>query len=104
MIHGKKTEEQVLVEFLETFETHLSNCENRKPDGKVTLEEFTDYYRNISSSIDNDQYFNLMMNNSWNLKGDSAPYQKYQKGWANEGAKGPVSAPPKKLGSARAEV
>lgn len=93
-----------MVEFLETFETHLSNSENRQTDGKVTLEEFTEYYRNISSSIDNDQYFNLMMNNSWNLKGDSAPYQKYQKAWANEGAKAPAKAPPKKLGAARAEV
>ena len=28
-----------------------------------------------------------MMNSSWNLGGDAATYQKYQKGWANEEAK-----------------
>ena len=81
---GKKTEEQILVEFLETFEMHLNLKENRPSDGKVSLEEFTEYYRNISSSIDNDDYFTLMMNNSWNLRGDASPYQKYEKGWSNE--------------------
>lgn len=43
-----------------------------------------EYYANISVSIDNDDYFALMMNNSWNLKGDATTYQKYGKGWANE--------------------
>lgn len=30
-----------------------------------------EYYKNISASIDNDEYFSLMMNNSWNIKGDA---------------------------------
>ena len=34
-------------------------------DKKVTLEEFIEYYNNISMSIDDDNYFELMMNNSW---------------------------------------
>ena len=55
-------------------------------DGQVSLEEFIEYYKNISVSIDNDDYFTLMMNNSWNLRGDASPYQKYEKGWANEDA------------------
>lgn len=37
------------------------------PDHIVTLEEFEEYYNNISSSIDNDQYFELMINNAWKL-------------------------------------
>jgi hypothetical protein len=45
-----------------------------------------EYYTNISVSIDNDEYFQLMMNNSWNLKGDANTYKKYDKGWANEDA------------------
>ncbi len=49
-------------------------------DGQVTLEEFTEYYTNISASIDNDEYFALMMNNSWNLTGDANTYKKYPKG------------------------
>lgn len=43
-------------------------------DSKVSLEEFIEYYTNISASIDNDDYFALMMNNSWNIKGDSQTY------------------------------
>ena len=48
------------------------------------MEEFTEYYANISVSIDNEEYFALMMNNSWNLRGDAATYQKYGKSWAEK--------------------
>ena len=44
----------------------------------VTLDEFMEYYTNISSSIDNDSYFDLMMSNTWDLEGknntSSMPY------------------------------
>ena len=40
-----------------------------KADGLVTLEEFIEYYTNISANIDNDAYFDLMMTNAWNLDG-----------------------------------
>ena len=92
VLEGKKTEEQVLVEFLETFEMHLNLRDNISSDGKVSMEEFVEYYKNIACSIDNDDYFTLMMNNSWNLRGDASPYKKYEKGWANEDAGKPVSA------------
>lgn len=77
VIKGKRTEDQVLVEFLETFETHHNTLNNSTCDGQVTLEEWIEYYRNISSSIDDDDYFVLMINNSWNLKGNADPYKKY---------------------------
>jgi hypothetical protein len=80
---GKRTEEEVLKEFLETFETHHNIMNGTQADGQVTLEEFTEYYTNISASIDNDEYFALMMNNSWNLTGDANTYKKYPKGWGN---------------------
>jgi hypothetical protein len=50
------------------------------------LEEFVEYYSNISASIDNDEYFALMMNNSWNLRGDATTYKKFTKGWKDEEA------------------
>lgn len=82
VVQGKRTEQQVLVEFLETFEAHLNVMTGQYHDGKVSLDEFTEYYRNISASIDEDSYFVLMMNNSWNVKGDANPYQKYEGGWS----------------------
>jgi len=48
-------------------------------DGKVTLNEFMDYYSNISAGIDDDEYFKLMITNAWNLDGKS-----YGKAWAGE--------------------
>lgn len=86
VINGKKTADQILVEFLETFEAHHSIRNGTQADGFVTLEEFIEYYRSISVSIDSDDYFSLVMNNSWNLRGDASPYKKYEKGWANEEA------------------
>jgi Ca2+-binding EF-hand superfamily protein len=74
VIQGKKTEQQILMEFLETFETHHNIRTQGSNDSRITLEEFVEYYNNISASIDNDDYFALMMNNSWNIKGDAQTY------------------------------
>ena len=84
VLEGRRTPEQVLVEFLQTFEAHHNIVKGESADGKVTLDEFVEYYKNISSSIDNDDYFALMMNNSWNLRGDASPYKKFEKGWTND--------------------
>ena len=69
MKSGKKTEDEVLKEFLETFEMHHNIMHGTKSDGMVTLDEFIEYYTNISANIDNDAYFDLMMTNAWNLDG-----------------------------------
>lgn len=58
------------MDFLETFEIHHNLRNRQSRDSRVTLEEFMEYYCNISISIDNDEYFELMMNNTWNLRGD----------------------------------
>lgn len=76
---GKKTEDEVLGEFIDTFELHHSlKCPSEK-DRKITFKEFVEYYNNVSASIDNDQYFELMMTNAWNLNNAS-----YKKGWGAE--------------------
>lgn len=65
VISGKKTNEQVLQEFLQTFE----GSGGGERDGLITLEEFEAYYKAISASIDNDAYFELMMRNAWHISG-----------------------------------
>ena len=79
----KKTEDEVLQEFLETFEAHRQmskgDTKSKKGDGVVTLNEFMDYYSNISASVDDDEYFKLMITNAWNLDNKS-----YGKGWGAE--------------------
>lgn len=76
---GKKTEEDIFGEFLETFETHHNIGKGTK-DRRVTREEFVEYYNNISMSIDNDEYFELMMKNAWKLDGNTTN----QKGWSGD--------------------
>lgn len=75
---GKKSEDQILCEFLDTFEMHY-NMEHGTKDRKITGEEFVDYYSNVSASIDDDDYFDLMITNAWNLNNRS-----HAKGWAGE--------------------
>jgi hypothetical protein len=38
-------------------------------DGKVTIQEFEEYYKDISASIDTDDYFELMIRNAWHIAG-----------------------------------
>ncbi len=59
---GRKTKEEVLRDFMGVWETH-------KKDGIVTIEEFEDYYKDISASVDDDDYFELMIRNAWHIEG-----------------------------------
>ena len=79
-IQGKKTEDEILFEFLDTFEQHSRpNGGLKNRDGTVTKDEWIDYYTNVSMSIDDDRYFAVMMNNAWNLDGKKVT----KKGWRN---------------------
>ena len=82
VISGKKTEDQILQEFLETFETAHNMRNNEAPDYVVTKEEFEEYYNNVSCSIDDDMYFMTMINNAWKLTDESKQGQG-TKGWGN---------------------
>ena len=64
---GKKTEDEVLGDFLETFELHHNISDKAQMDQKVTYEEFEEYYNNVSSSIDDNAYFEVMMTSAWKL-------------------------------------
>jgi Ca2+-binding EF-hand superfamily protein len=68
----KKTEEQVLTEFLNTFEGEGGE----RGDGQVTRQEFVDYYVGVSSNIDSDDHFLMLICNVWNFP--YAPLSKVQ--------------------------
>lgn len=80
VIAGKKSEDEILFEFLDTFEIHHTPDISNDRDGEVTKEEWIEYYNNVSMSIDDDKYFELMMNNAWNLDGSRVT----KKGWARK--------------------
>lgn len=65
---GKKTQRQAIMQWLAVFEGHVK-------DGKVTKEEFLDYYANVSASIDSDEYFELMIRNAWHISGGKGQSQ-----------------------------
>ena len=60
MIAKKKSEEEVYKEFMSQWDTQVA-------DGIVTFEEFVEYFRDVSASIDDDAYFAVMMKNAWKL-------------------------------------
>ncbi|KAK7502239.1 hypothetical protein BaRGS_00006603 [Batillaria attramentaria] len=60
--NGEMTRNDVFREYLKNFEAENS------VDGKVTLDEWLDYYSGVSISIDDDAYFSLMMYNCWGVK------------------------------------
>lgn len=80
VIAGKKTEDQILFEFLDTFELHHSDNVEDKLDGSVTPAEWIEYYNHVSMSIDEDNYFEVMMNTVWNLKNERVT----TKGWGGQ--------------------
>jgi calcyphosin len=63
VLSGRKTQEDVFREFLESFD--LAGLHT----GSVSLDDWTRYYLNISASIDDDDYFELMMRNAWHISG-----------------------------------
>ncbi|OHT13166.1 EF hand family protein [Tritrichomonas foetus] len=56
---GKTTANAIFANLLKSYDDD--------GDGQITRDEFIDYYREISPSIDNDEYFALMMKNAWKL-------------------------------------
>eukprot|EP00928_Gymnodinium_smaydae_P078680 TRINITY_DN62787_c0_g1_i1.p1 TRINITY_DN62787_c0_g1~~TRINITY_DN62787_c0_g1_i1.p1 ORF type:complete len:388 (-),score=86.54 TRINITY_DN62787_c0_g1_i1:87-1124(-) len=62
VLSGRKNSDSALRDFLSMFD-------RIQEDGVVTQEEFTEYYRNVSASVDDDDYFELMIRNAWHISG-----------------------------------
>jgi len=62
---GYKTEEEILYEFLDTFEQHFAIKHPEARDHVIEMPEWLEYYNNVSCNIDHDEYFELMMRNAY---------------------------------------
>lgn len=60
VVNRKKSPNEVYREFMSLWDTQVA-------DGIVTFDEFCDYFRDVSASIDTDQYFAVMMQNAWKI-------------------------------------
>ncbi len=75
VIGGKRTEEKVRSEFLDTFGAganfgDLRAAENAAAQRKVHVTSFEDYWAHISASIEDDNTFNTMMWKVWPVRGN----------------------------------
>ena len=52
---------------MEVYKDFMKQWDTQVADGIVTFEEFMDYFRDVSASIDSDEYFAVMMKNAWKL-------------------------------------
>lgn len=60
-IAGEWSLDDVYKQFIQTFD------DPKNPDGAVSRKEFLQYYSNVSATIDDDAYFDLMMRSAWGL-------------------------------------
>ena len=67
VINGLLTPDQAFQEFAKIWD--------RDRSGSVHLDEFIDYYQDVSASIDNDDYFELMIRNAWHISGGEGQYE-----------------------------
>ena len=53
----------------EAMKQFMKQWDRLDGDGMVSIEEFEDYYKGVSASIDRDDYFELMIRNAWRIPG-----------------------------------
>ena len=82
---GKRSAEEILGDFIDIVEYHFSllnekNEENEEVnDIKIDFDEFCEFYKTISISVEEDKYFEIMVMSEWGIKKDGKSL--YQKDW-----------------------
>ena len=59
---GKMSREEILMSFLDGFDGAKGNN-----DGKISMQEWTDYYTDLSMSLPSEEYFIKMMESVWGM-------------------------------------
>ena len=83
VLSGKKGDGEVFEEFFDTFQTHRYLMHGTEHDPAVTLEEWVEYYRHVSTHIDDDEQFKTILNNVWNMDGNGIKYQGFTQDWSS---------------------
>ena len=87
---GKRTEDEILAEFLDVLEYHFNLLVEKGDDNvdvndiKLDFDDFCDFYKNISVGIDDDKYFEVMVLSEWGIKKEGKSL--YQKTWNKQDA------------------
>lgn len=68
VLEGRKAEKQIQEELYESLELFITAYGKGPNFTKFTKEDFIFYYTNISASIENDEYFGIMLKNCWNME------------------------------------
>jgi hypothetical protein len=63
VVDGKMTEMQAIRDVAKLWD--------HNGDGRIVFEEFLEYYKDLSGSVDSDRKFELMMRNTWHIGGGS---------------------------------
>ena len=81
---GKRSEDEILAEFLDVLEYHFNLLIEKNEDIdvnelEVDFEEFCNFYENISLCIEDDKYFEIMVLSEWGIQKEGKSL--YQKTW-----------------------
>ena len=81
---GKRSEDEILAEFLDVLEYHFNLLIEKNEDIDVNeleidFEEFCNFYKNISLCIEDDKYFEIMVLSGWGIQKEGKSL--YQKTW-----------------------
>ena len=82
VVEGRKTEEQVLAEFLDTFEVH-HNLTIGAEDPRVSRNEFILYFENVSATLGDNEYFDILLESTWDLSG-SVKKDEFDRAWTDK--------------------
>ena len=77
VVTGKKTEDEILAEFLDNLQYHFSllKSEKEQENNQINLDEFLAFFNYISAGIEDDDYFEDVIKGGFNLENPK------KKGW-----------------------
>ncbi len=87
---GKRSEDEILGDFIDILEYHFSLLNEKNEENidandiKIDFEEFCDFYKTISISIEEDKYFEIMVMSEWGIKKEGKSL--YQRTWNQQEA------------------